>query len=327
MGNCNKTFVGANVSAYSLKQEKNLIIRIYLFLFCIFKILKFRPTHIICGRNGDFLIISYLVSKIFKIPFIFSAHNSIIKTSHNLSKNLIYKLNRYLIKKSKCVICHGPYLVSQAKTIGYPESSIIEFDSGVIDLHQNISQKDYHSITDEFNIVYIGRVEEEKGVFDLLNACWELLDARVNLVYVGNGSAMIELKEKVRSSEKARFVHFLGKIPYNDLGSILINSSLMVTPTRSSFPEGRCMSAMEGMSFGLPVIAPNAGPFPYIVEHKKNGLLFKQDSVDELRKCIFDIVNDSTLFGRMRIQAKISGDRFKYPEVSFYQAIQKAFSG
>ena len=238
---------------------------------------------------------------------------------------MIYKLKLYLIKKSKSIICHGPYLVNQVQNIGYPKSSIIEFDSGVIDLHNNISQNVCPAVNDKFVILYIGRIEEDKGVFDLLNACRELLNYHVNLLYVGEGSSLSKLQEKVRDCEMPEFVYFRGKIQYNNLGLIFQTANLMVTPTRSTFPEGRCMSAMEGMSFGLPIIAPNAGPFPYIVEHGKNGLLFEQDSYEDLKRCVALLLENKSLYIQLSHQARVCGKKFKYPEVSFSTSIQKAF--
>ena len=58
---------------------------------------------------------------------------------------------------------------------------------------------------------------------------------------------------------------------------------MVVTPTQSQFPEGRCMATMEGLVMGVPVIAPNFGPFPFLVKHGENGLLFEPDSSHDIQ--------------------------------------------
>ena len=55
------------------------------------------------------------------------------------------------------------------------------------------------------------------------------------------------------------------------------------------------MSVMEGLVMGLPVIAPNFGPFPYLVKDRVNGLLYVPDSVEQLGRTI-DLLLDDDCF-------------------------------
>ena len=78
-------------------------------------------------------------------------------------------------------------------------------------------------------------------------------------------------------------------MPHENLADLICESTVVVTPTQSQFPEGRCMATMEGLVMGIPVIAPDFGPFPYLVKHNVNGLLYKPDSVNDLQNKLFKI--------------------------------------
>jgi glycosyltransferase involved in cell wall biosynthesis len=63
------------------------------------------------------------------------------------------------------------------------------------------------------------------------------------------------------------------------------------------------MSAMEALAMEVPVIAPDYGPFPYLIENGVNGLLFKVDDVNDLRKKLKVICEDG-LLSKLKLGAK-----------------------
>jgi glycosyltransferase involved in cell wall biosynthesis len=101
-------------------------------------------------------------------------------------------------------------------------------------------------------------------------------------------------------------------------------SIAVVTPTQAIFPEGRCMSAMESLLVGTPVIAPDFGAFPYLVKHETNGLLYQPDSVSALTQAMAAIASDPDLMARLRIGAKQSGETLMCPERTFLQCLNEA---
>jgi glycosyltransferase involved in cell wall biosynthesis len=82
---------------------------------------------------------------------------------------------------------------------------------------------------------------------------------------------------------------------------------------------------MESFYVGTPVIAPNYGPFPYLVEHEINGLLYETDNINALSAAIQRILSDQELLKRLRIGAKESGHKLINPGLSFSSAIHLAF--
>jgi glycosyltransferase involved in cell wall biosynthesis len=85
------------------------------------------------------------------------------------------------------------------------------------------------------------------------------------------------------------------------------------------------MVVMESLALGIPVVAPNFGPFPFLVEHQKNGLLFEPDSVEDLAAKLDELLDDEALYADLRAGAKKSGDALLIPPLTFAQAVACAF--
>ena len=85
------------------------------------------------------------------------------------------------------------------------------------------------------------------------------------------------------------------------------------------------MAAMEGLIMGKPVIAPNFGPFPYLVEHERSGLLYKADSVEDLGRQISRALDDHDLYKRMCAGARDAGAKLREPPVGFWDPVKLAF--
>ena len=117
----------------------------------------------------------------------------------------------------------------------------------------------------------------------------------------------------------------LGRIPHGELVGLLKKAKVLVTPTQGHFPEGRCMSAMEGLVMGVPVIAPDFGPFPYLVHHEVNGLLYETNSVEALKRRIQQIVEDDRLYEELRAGAQLTAKQLIRPSLTFGEAIDCAF--
>ncbi|MEO6747098.1 MAG: glycosyltransferase [Caldimonas sp.] len=106
-------------------------------------------------------------------------------------------------------------------------------------------------------VVFAGRVERNKGVFDLLQMCERLAaedERRFEFEVCGGGSAYEELQAAVRASRVAdRFV-LHGKLVRPRLLEVYGRSHLVIVPTRSDFCEGLPMVCAEAILAGRPVI-------------------------------------------------------------------------
>lgn len=86
------------------------------------------------------------------------------------------------------------------------------------------------------------------------------------------------------------------------------------------------MVLMEAFVMGVPVIAPDYGPFPYLVEHDINGYLYEPNSVDDLTKYLDIAISNKSEYSKIRQGAKQTGAGLMVPGLSFSQAVNRAFS-
>jgi glycosyltransferase involved in cell wall biosynthesis len=76
---------------------------------------------------------------------------------------------------------------------------------------------------------------------------------------------------------------------------------------------------------GIPVVAPNFGPFQYLVKDRTNGLLYQPDSIERLADTIDEALDDRTLYARLQVGAAQTGRELSGAQVNFFDAIKSAF--
>ena len=111
---------------------------------------------------------------------------------------------------------------------------------------------------DSFRLMYAGRVERSKGVFDLLDVMESLkVDSqkKVSLDICGGGSALSELKAEVDRRGLQSSVQVLGHLNSADMRAAYDRCHLVVVPTTAGFPEGLNRVVVEGVLSGRPVVA------------------------------------------------------------------------
>lgn len=326
-----------NVEAVTMAESRShfgkLVLRIFAFPILLSKILRFRPNRILCGSTGSQLWACTIASYLLSVPLVHSRHNrkggSIDPWYHRFGA----KIDRFCLMRANGVICHGPYLRAEMIRIGLDPSRIIEFDVEFSELAAALSdlRQGTASAAKGFNpfILFAGRLEAEKGVLDLVEAMVRLFDdhPEVNLVLAGTGMAEDQIAKFCERHELSARVHLLGYVDRAELASLLSEAVALVTPSKPGFPEGRCMSAMEALVAGTPVIGPRFGPFPYLIKDLENGLLFEPGSVPALSEAISKILTEDSLRDRLRHGARATGLQLQQPPSTFARAVAEAFDG
>lgn len=294
------------------------------------EIVAFRPDCIICGKCGASLWSSYIASRILRVPFLHSRHNW--HEQYSLKDRISTLIDNWVAQRADAVICHGPYLRDRLVEIGVPVAKIIEFDSGnssfVAEVEKLGRSESGLGMAEDKVVLFVGRIVQHKGVFDLLDACQPLFQRvqKIRLVYAGIGPDLEKLKSTVAERGLMDRIDFLGRVSHLELGRIMQSSHFVVTPTRSTFPEGRCMVVMEALAVGTPVVAPDFGPFPYLVEHQVNGLLFSPDLIEDLQEKLLIGLEDDLLYRNISAGAKSSGEKLIQPKVTYSKAVGQALS-
>jgi glycosyltransferase involved in cell wall biosynthesis len=302
---------------------------------CIFiRVMSFRPNRVLCWSWAFPLWGCYLAARLNGARFAISRHNRFPLPDEPWFRRLTAWVDKRIMRRADAILVHGPYLLQETKAAGVHPDRIIEFDCtyppGSIWNRRAVEETDNAGgCTNDGvqEILFLGRVEAAKGAFDLLEACVPLLRRQplLKLVYAGSGEATGELRAAVARHKLERQVVLLGPVPHEQLPARIREAGVVVTPTRRKFPEGRCMATMEGLVAGRPVIAPGCGPFPYLVQHGKNGLLYEPDSVVSLRESLARVVEDGDLYSALLSGARDSSTELRAHEFAYYDAVKEAF--
>ena len=123
-----------------------------------------------------------------------------------------------------------------------------------------------------FRIMFAGRIEEDKGVFDLLEMASILKERRRGIfefTICGGGHRLVELKNLRTDLGLTDSVRILGPLERPALIEQYRKTHIVVVPTKGSFCEGYAMVVAEALLMLAPVITssvvPSAELFPEAV--------------------------------------------------------------
>lgn len=322
-----------SIDAYTIESYKgkniSKILKIFFSINTFIKLLRFRPQITFCVLDGPGLWTSYLATRILGVPLVHSRQRAISVEGDTLRRKWIAKVDAFVLRKVAGVVCHGPFGKDQLIKIGVQADKIIEFDIHFDDIKKEVmstaGSPAHTRDPGRKRIFFVGRVEESKGVFDLLEASLPLMkdNPDVDIVFVGEGSAIPRLKQISQQENVSDRIEFTGRVSHEQIGVQLKDATLLATPTRHGL-EGWPMAALEGQAMGVPVIAPDAGPFPFMVENGVNGLLFNVNSVKDLRDKLKLALNNDDLKNQLSQGAIATSVRREQSSISFIEALHEA---
>ncbi len=146
-------------------------------------------------------------------------------------------------------------------------------------------------------ILFLGRVEEYKGIFIAIEAFKILKEKFPNLklVVAGGGSALARCKSNVALAGIVD-VDFLGAVHGVEVAEAFTNADLYILP---SYSEGMPTSLLEAMAFGLPVISTPVGGIPDFFDHRNMGELIESKQAQPFVIAIEKLLNDHKEMSRI----------------------------
>ena len=164
------------------------------------------------------------------------------------------------------------------------------------ELTPRVKREDINLTSDDFVMLFSGRITQEKGIMELIEAMNMLEDyPHIKLLVIGSsfyGNADNEndfaksLKKKAEPL-KDRII-FTGFIPYSDMPNYLNIADVSVIPSvwDDPFPT----TVLEAQAMGLPIITTRRGGIPEEVT-EDNAILLDTDElfIDNLAKAILDL--------------------------------------
>lgn len=142
-------------------------------------------------------------------------------------------------------------------------------------------------------LLFLGWLEEAKGIFELLQACARLTDRYdFRLVIAGRGRAEEAARRHVAEASLSDRVEFAGWVRGDALERLLADSDVLVLP---SWAEGLPNAMIEAMAARLAVVVSAVGNVPAVVNDGREALLIPPKSVDALSAAIARLLEDPGL--------------------------------
>lgn len=142
-----------------------------------------------------------------------------------------------------------------------------------------------------FTIMYSGGIQTRYGVFDLLDALYEIENRNIRLILCGGCNEEKKLKSYIKRDKR---IEYLGILPTSEVRLLQKKVSLLVNPrhsteefTKYSFPS----KTLEYMASGTPVLMSSLPSMPD--EYKQYLYLFKNEDIDGIKNAIENCINIS----------------------------------
>ena len=178
-------------------------------------------------------------------------------------------------------------------------------------------------------ILYIGKLEEYKGIFALIHALKLLpLNLKWKAKIIGEGSLFEDIKIEIKKSKMKTKIVLERESSLEKLKRNYQKAFIVVIP--SLIPESFCLVGIEAMSFGIPVVAFDVGGIREWLKHGKNGFLVKRGDIKGLVYYIRLLLENKTLAqklgeeGQRIVKEKFSRKKHIEKLINIYENVLNA---
>lgn len=223
--------------------------------------------------------------------FRFYKNNKLINCFFNL-------FVEWMLKKTNLIFVLDDTSLHQYKNFN---KNILKVDNSIIIPGEEYSNKIVH---DPIRLLFVGRLSKVKGIENIIKAV-ENFTKDIFLTIVGDGEERENLEALVRTDR----ITFRGALKPDRVKEEMIKADILIM---NSSIEGKPMTIIEAMSYGLPIITTDVGGISELVEF--NGNAVKTDgSEKEIQNAIKRINSSYSSYSK---RSKKIASRFDYKNVN-----------
>ena len=238
-------------------------------------------------RKSLFLALARLAGK----PYVFHLHGGAFDHYHAGLSSLERAWVRHTIRGARVV-----FVLSESwagwlrEAIGHPDVRVLPNPVLPVALPPEVPREAQ-------TLLFLGRLETEKGVFVLVEALARLtlLYPQLRAVLAGEGDLAGVHKAALDAGVAGR-IELPGWVDGDAKARLLARAGIFVLPSRF---EGLPMALLEAQAAGLPVVATRVGGIPQVVTDDDNGRLAEPDDVASLVAALGPLLDDPTRASRM----------------------------
>jgi len=214
-----------------------------------------------------------------------------------------FNLIKKNIEKAKIVASTSVFMADMVtRTFNYNKQ--IPVTPFGVDIN-NFRPQNQESLDDKIKIGIVKRLERKYGVEYLVEAFHltikklktlgeDYIEKRLELIIVGKGSLLSELKDQVVKLNIEDRVHFLGRVNNEEVPNLLNSFEIFCVPSVLD-SESFGVAAVEASACGLPVIASNAGGLKEVILDGETGYIVEKRNANQLSDKIVNLLLDAEL--------------------------------
>lgn len=281
-----------NLKRFFLQRLFSALMRITKFIF----VLMFNKVDqvLIFSSNGFsfFEKISMLLiakSFLFRKKVVFAPRSGYIKSEIENYK-VVKQIAKFIIKKADKIICQ-----SESWKLFYSQfnsNNLLKFVvlPNWIVVDENFkNERKLNSIP---KILFIGSIEKNKGVIEILNALDKIKHLDFEFNWAGSGSFNNYVEDYIKEKKLDTKVKFLGWMIGEKKNKLLKEADIFLLP---SFVEGYPNALIEALHYEVASIATNIGGIPDIIINNETGILVEPGNETQLANAIEYLIQNEEI--------------------------------
>lgn len=251
-------------------------------------------------------------------PAVLTMHGSDVRLAYR--KAYVHPLMRMVLRSHALVTAVSSWLAEQATA-----ASRCAVEVGPMPVNDAIFFPD-DSVQRERTVLFVGRLNAQKGIADLIQAMSFPVLRSARLIIIGNGHDEALIRERADKLGLQGRIKWLGRLANEELGALYQRAGVVAMPSRE---EGLGLVAVEAQLCATPVVAYNSGGLPDVVMPAHGGHLVAPGDISAFANTIASLLSDKELNRSCgesaraamleRFSKKAVGNRY----ANWYRSVQK----
>jgi glycosyltransferase involved in cell wall biosynthesis len=242
---------------------------------------------------GPLTTVAHEVAKVTSVPLVAMSWGYDLLRDATIDPSIAASISSTIVRASRIhVDCDAGR--KAAVQLGAPQENIIQFPWG-IDLTAfplRASRNQDH----QFTVVSARSMEPVYDVATTIVAFAQLThqrpDLNAQLVLVGSGSLVHELRSTAASLDVDSKIRWMGQVTEADLQRVIADAALYVS---SSSVDGSSITLLQAMAAGVTPIVSDVGGNGQWIRHGETGLLFPAGDAPALAACLEETLSNAEL--------------------------------
>ena len=246
------------------------------------------------------------------IPAVVQLHGSLVMFSHVMNwpdkNSSFYKVGTHM--EATCIqLADAVYSSSQCSAewvVKYYDRERDNIPTIHLGIDTTLFAPQPVSKNDHPTIIFVGKIVQNKGIVELVDAAINLIadfpDLKLRIIGTGEENLVGQLARKADDAGAGNLLDFAGYKQKEELPVELSKAHVFAMP--SHYEGGPGFSYLEAMACGLPVIGCDGSGVAEIITSGENGILVPPKDTRALEEALRNILTDKNLLNKMGCSAR-----------------------